>query len=488
MRSSLKVVFSTLLCSSLVYSFVLSNAFAQATGGQSNTNVGGTQVSSNTTNNVTNNINTNNNLVAAGVAVDANGVLQRLTNGDPNGMLARERAAQALANLDADIAQPSKLRKISLTRLARLTQQAIQEGHGPDEAMKCLAGLTRIKYVFYYPETKDIVIAGPAEGWMQDFAGRLVGIESGQPILELEELVVALRTFPPEQNSNPIVYCSIDATAEGLSRMQQFISSLPRYNPPEEQYIVNGLQQSLGMQLVTVGGIPATTRFARIMVEADYRMKLIGIGLVEPAARIKSFVSLANFGALARNAMCRWWFVPDYERIRMSEDGLGAELVGDGVKLVGEDEFVSSSGQRQQAGRQNRASERFTRGFTDQYGKLAERDPVYAQLRNCIDMLSVAALIQKNDYYGQAGWDLSVLGDESVYPVQNYNAPEKVATAVNAIWKGSNLATPVGGGVQIQASQAVDAENLLEDEKGAVAAARTEIKLSDLPAHQWWWD
>ncbi len=432
---------------------------------------------------------TNNNLVAAGVAVDANGVLQRLTSGDPNGFLARERAAQALASLDADIARPSKHRKVSLTRLARLTQQAINEGHGPDEAMKSLAGLTRIKYVFYYPETKDIVIAGPAEGWMQDFSGRLVGIESGQPLLELEELVVALRTFPPNKNSNPIVYCSIDATDEGLARMQQFLSSIGRQiGPGDEQYIVNGLQESLGLQVVTVGGIPATTRFARIMVEADYRMKLIGIGLEEPAARIRSYISLANFGAMARNAMCRWWFVPDYKRIRTSEDGMAAELVGDGVKLIGEDEIVSASGQRQQAGRQNRASERFTKGFTDRYGQLAERDPVYAQLRNCIDMLIVAALIQKNDYYGQAGWDLSVLGDESVYPVENYNAPEKVASAVNSIWKGSHLATPVGGGVQIEASQAMDADNLLEDEAGTVAAARAEVNIGDLPADKWWWD
>ena len=226
--------------------------------------------------------------------------------------------------------------------MAKLTAQAIREGHGPDEAMKNLAGLTRIKYVFYYPETQDIVIAGPAEGWMQDFSGRLVGIESGQPILELEELVVALRTFPPNKSSNPIVYCSIDATDEGLQRMQEFLSQIGRQIVPgDEQFIVNGLQQSLGLQVVTVGGIPAKTRFARILVEADYRMKLIGIGLEEPAARIRSYISLANFGAMARNAMCRWWFVPDYQRIRTSEDGYAAELVGNGVKLIGEDEVVS---------------------------------------------------------------------------------------------------------------------------------------------------
>lgn len=430
------------------------------------------------------------NLVAAGVAVDADGVLRRLTRGDAQGLLTRERAKQALALLDADVAQRSQLRKVSLTRLAKLVEKSIHEGHGPDEAMKHLAGLTRIKYMFYYPETGDIVIAGPAEGWMQDLAGRPVGIETGRPVLELQDLVVAMRTFPPGKSNKPVVYCSIDATEEGLARMQQFLSEIgTRFQGGiDEQYIVNGLRESLGLQVITVGGVPANTHFAQVMVEADYRMKLIGIGLEQPAANIRSYISLANYAAMARNAMARWWFVPDYQHIRVSEDGLAAEFVGNGVKLVGEDEVVGKDGSRQQVGRQNRASQRFTEGFTNKYGQLADRDPVYAQLRNCIDMLIVAALMQQNDYYGQAGWDLSVLGDEKVFPVETYNAPKQVASAVNSIWKGSRLATPVGGGVEIRAKQVLDAENLLADEKGEVDAARKSVSLADLPADKWWWD
>jgi hypothetical protein len=394
----------------------------------------------------------------AGVVVDADGVLRRLTRDDTQGMLARERAQQALATMDSDIAKPSPLRKVSLTRLSRLTKQSIDEGHGPDEAMKHLAGLTRIKYVFYYPDTQDIVVAGPAEGWMENLAGRPVGVESGRPVLELQDLVVALRTFPPGKNSKPVVYCSIDATEEGLARMQQFLSQIGSnfQGGIDEQFIVDGLRESLGLQVITVGGVPATTHFAQVMVEADYRMKLIGIGLEEPAAEIRSYVSLANFASMARNAMVRWWFVPDYQRIRVSEDGLAAEFVGNGVKLVGEDEVVGKDGSRRTAGIQNRASQRFTDGFTRKYGQLADRDPVYAQLRNCIDMLVVAALLQQHDFYGQAGWDLSVLGDEKVFPVR--------------------------------ASKVLENENLLVDDKGEVDAARKAVSLTDLPADKWWWD
>ncbi len=428
-------------------------------------------------------------IIAAGVAVDADGVLQRLTVNDPTGQLTRQRVQESKARLGTEITARSPLRKVSLTRLAKLIKQSIDEGHGPDEAMQHLAGLTRIKYVFYYPDTQDIVLAGPAEGWVETPAGRVVGFHTGQPTMELQDLVVALRAFPPSEQANPLVYCSIDATPEGLQRMQQFLSSIGRQiQPGDEQYIVEGLRKSLGMQVITLGGISPKTHFAQVMVEADYRMKLIGIGLERAPARIRSYVSLASFATIARNSMCRWWFVPDYQRIRMSEDGNAAEFVGTGVKLVGEDELVARDGSRIQSGSQNRASRRFTQTFTDKYAQIAENAPVYGQLRNCVDMLVAAAYLQQNELYGKAGWDLSVLGDEATYPVETYNAPQQVATAVNSMWKGQHLATPLGGGVQIEATQALDAENLLADDKGEVAEAHQAINLSELPADTWWWD
>ena len=427
--------------------------------------------------------------IFSGVAVDANGVLQRLTVNDATGQLTRQRIQESKARLGREITERSPLRKISLTRLAKLIQKSIDEGHGPDEAMLHLAGLTRIQYVFYYPETQDIVLAGPAEGWVETAAGRVVGFHTGQPTMELQDLVIALRAFPPGKKTNPLVHCSIDATPEGLQRMQQFLSQVGRQiTPRDEQFIVEGLRDSLGLQMITLGGISSKTHFAQVMVEADYKMKLIGIGLEPAPARIRSYLSLASFASIARNAMCRWWFVPDYERIKMSADGNAAEFVGMGVKLVGEDEMVARDGSRRQSGNQNRASRKFTQSFTDKYAQIAKNAPVYGQLRNCVDMLVAAAFLQEHDLYGKAGWDLSVLGNEEVYPVETYNAPQQVASAVNSMWKGRHLATPVGGGVQIEARQALSSENLLADDQGEVSAARDSVSLKDLPADAWWWD
>lgn len=436
---------------------------------------------------------------ASGVVVDANGVLHRVADSDPTGRLARQRAQQALARFDQDLAQPSKLRKVSLTRLEKAVQQKLDAGEQPTNTMLCLAGLTRIDYVFCYPDTGDIVVAGPAEPWAESPSGRLLGIESGQPIVELQDLVVALRAFPPQAadgtgRNNPLIYCSIDPTQEGLARFQNFLSQFSRTmtggrpTAAQTHALTSQMQQQLGAQEITVGGIPVSTHFAQVLVEADYRMKLIGIGLEQPPVKLTSYVARANPAAVSRNAMQRWYFVPDYQRLRVTEDGLAMELVGEGVKLVGEDEAIRQGGQRQAVARSNRASQAFVDAFTKVYPQLAQRSPIFAQLRNCIDLAITAAFIQDRDLYGQADWQMTTLGNENAFPVENANAPKKVASAVNAVWKNSTLMTPIGGGVTIHPREALQPVNLLNDDKGKLGAARGQQSLSGLKAGQWWWD
>ncbi|MBN2477564.1 MAG: DUF1598 domain-containing protein [Pirellulales bacterium] len=421
----------------------------------------------------------------AGVVVDAQGVLHTKMFADPGGMLTQQRIAAAKAALDPELATHSPIRYISLNRL----EAAIAQRQGaPTDAMRNLGGLLRVKYVFYFPESKDIVIAGPAEGWMVDPAGRTVGIQSGRPVVQLQDLVVALRAFPPGRSGEKLIGCSIDPTPEGLAAMQRFLQTIgSRATPNDTQYIVEGLQTSLGLQKVSINGVSPKTHFAQVLVEADYRMKLIGIGLEQPPIRLVSYVERANPSQVSRNAMQRWFFTPDYQCVRVSEDRLAMELVGDGVKLVGENEMVTAGGQRQTTTRTNKASQAFVTGFTQKYPQLAERSPVYAELRNLIDLSVAAAFIQQEGYCQKAGWNMELFGDERQFAVETYHAPQMVATAVNAIWKGRQLMTPVGGGVSIHAEQALQDQNLLADDAGQVAKAHQGTKL-DLAEGQWWWD
>ena len=430
---------------------------------------------------------------AGGVVIDANGVLR--TRIVPDAGLSAERLKAAVAALPADLQTKSPLRKIALSRLEAELAKAAATGRGIPEEFQKLAGLTRVQYVFIYPADGtgqdsgpgEVVIAGPAEPWATDATGRVVGVASGTPTVLLEDLAAAIRAFPPGEPTDHNIGCSIDPTQEGLAAMQTFLRKLGRVNPKAgTNDIVNGMRESLGPQRVRIDGVSAASHFAQVMVEADYRMKLIGIGLEPPPVKMNSWIELTSAGGVAANALQRWYFMPDYKCIRVSEDDLAIELVGRGVKLVGADEAVLPDGRRMTADRADRASKTFTDTFTRKYPEIAARNPVYAQLRTLIDLAVLAAYLQEHDAYGRTHWDAAALRDEQICTIERFQPPTVVEPAINAVWRGNRLLTPIGGGVTLQPRIALDSPNLLMDEQGTVAAARGE-KLA-VPAGRWWWD
>lgn len=431
----------------------------------------------------------------AGVEIDAEGVLRTRLFPDRTGDLTRQRLAAAKQALPSEVMQASDLRMISLNRLEKEIVKRLEAGQPLTDIMKNMAGLTKISHVFYYPETKDIVIAGPAEGFFPDNSGRMIGMETGKAVMQLDDMLVALRAFAPERQSAQTLGCSIDPTQEGLAKFQAAVNELAQKTSTNEiiirgneNNIVDTLKTSIGKQVVTIKGVPANSHFAQVLVEADYRMKMIGIGLERNYVDIPSWAEHVKPRSVAKNALIRWYFEPDYQRINISEDQNAAKLIGQGIKLVGADERVASDGSRQAAKGGDRASRNFTREFTERYDRLAEQSPVFGQLRNLMDMAIVAAFIKEMDYYGDAGWDMPVLGDESQLSVETLVTPTHVEPLVNGMWKGGQFAAPIGGGVTIQPSRALSVDNMLVDEDGKINETKGTVSLNDLAADQWWWD
>ena len=422
----------------------------------------------------------------AGIDVDAAGVL-KIRQFDPR--LARQRLAAArAAAADQDVMRPSKLRKVSLRRLEQHIAETIAAGGKVSDDAAAMAGLTAVKYVFFYPESRDIVVAGPAEGYFADQTERLIGTETGTPTVLLEDMVTAMRAFAPGQPPTGVISVSIDPTAEGLQAMQNFLASVRgRVQPSDSQRLAMGLKNNLGLQTVTFRGIPDTTHFARVLVEADYRMKLIGIGLEQPPVRLKSYVERANPKTVAANAMERWYFQPNYDGVAVSDDSLAMEIKERGVQLVGQNERVVG-GNRIRNARVNKASQAFTSDFTEKFNEIAGKVRVYAELRQLIDISIAAAYIQEQDFYTQADWDAGVLMNEDAVPVETYQAPEQVETAVNAIWRGNTLMTPLGGGVNMQPRVALSSDHLTVDTSGEVVGVKKDAADVQLADGQWWWD
>jgi hypothetical protein len=385
-----------------------------------------------------------------GVAVDAKGVLTAKTFTATGGALRLKRLRAAHAALPTDVATPSAFRKVSLVRLAKAVQARLDAGKPLDESMKQLAGLQRVQYIFLFPERGDIVIAGPAEGWVSNASDRVVGIRTGAPTLRLEDLVVALRAYPAGGRAVNSVGCSIDPTAQGVARLRAFQRTIPRSVSDSQRRqvalrILRGTRTALGMGMVRVFGIHPDTHAALVLLEADYRMKRIGIGLESPPVRMNTFIG--SLKTSRNSAFVRWWFTPRYDCLKVTEDALAMELVGQGVQLLGEHMVLGLDGRltTPPGSKPAVASQLFTNDFTRLYPEIARRRPVFSELRNVIDLLVVAASLHKQNWYGRVDWDAKTFLDESVLKVRTRPTPRQVPAVSNAVWKGRRLFVPSGG-------------------------------------------
>jgi hypothetical protein len=105
-----------------------------------------------------------------------------------------------------------------------------------------------------------------------------------------------------------------------------------------------------------------------------------------------------------------------------------------------------------------------------------------------IDLAVAAAYIQNRGWYDKANWAMSTFGNEERIGVEKQREPQQVPTAVNAIWNGNTLMTPVGGGVRIEPSASLTSGNVLSDSDGSVESTRKSIDLEKVGDDQWWWD
>jgi len=266
-----------------------------------------------------------------------------------------------------------------------------------------------------------------------------------------------------------------------LQQFQQQFGGIPRglQQRAIQQEFIRGVRENIGTQTVRVDGIPATTHAAQMMVAADYRMKRIALGEDRLAVRgLRSFIDYTTPND--SNALFRWYFVPDYDSVILTEDRTGMQLDGKGVKLIGEVELEGvvvglDTGSRE-----------FTQSFTRLYPEISRQAMVFAQLRNWIDMLICAAHIQREDFYGQSGWSMEFFGNEERYRLETFPAPKEVEPIVGARTAGTRLLTPVGG-IEIDAEIALDEDRVRADTNNIIADQQKKITL-ELPEGVWWWD
>ena len=406
-----------------------------------------------------------------GISVDTNGIVRTIEPGSLASIATQRR--KILQENPPETGRRRELQKVSLKRIVAEVQRAVTKDEPLSPEVLTLGGLEQITYVFVDPDSHDVILAGPSDEVSIDGNGSFVGENTGRPLLLLEDLIVALRAIDGARMGG--MRCSIDPTPEGVAQLQKVLTSTKQMTNPQQMF--QAMEEALGPQQITVGGVPADTHFAQVLVAADYRMKRIGMGL-EPSGltKLPSYLSMIPPGQTA-TTLPRFWLEAQYSPIARDPDELGWKLTGRKMVCLTETDLLAQEGMLRGRGRTDKNAARWCEQMTASYDDLASSKPVFSELLNCVDLGVVAALIESRQLADRAGLDLSLLIDTSFVQLSKYQIPTHVPTVAHGMKRGNRWVLSASGGVQFQPwaflEEVVEAEDV-ESERLLALAARPE--------------
>lgn len=426
-----------------------------------------------------------------GVYIDPAGVLRPLLGKDATGQLAALRHASLPSVRYEDARRTSPLRKVSLTRLERAAQLRLAAGKPLTEAMHVLAGLQRVQYVFVYPESGDLVLAGPAGDWQWAAENRIVGADTGLPVVRLDDLVVVLRHAMNFADAK--FGCLITPRQEALARTQAFLNESAKQSIPVggRPRWLEQLRASVGSQEIEVYGLDPRTRAARVMVEADYRMKLVGMGLEEGVPGVRSYLDLIDVPpgkTPPPMGVLRWWFTLNYDAVVADDERNAFALRGQALQVLSENEKLAADGRRIHTGQSEELNRQFAQSFTQHFDALCKKYPIYAELRNICDLALACTLEREEKLAEKVGWHMTCFGSEAAFAVELGPAPREVDTVINhRVVNRVHVVAGVSGGVRIDPGPLVASSAVQADRSGELRERRGAAP-KPMPLDVWWWD
>ena len=311
---------------------------------------------------------------------------------------------------------PSKDRAVSLKVLEERVKNCMLKGEKCPQNILQLCGLSKIYGYVLDDENKDIILVGKAD--------------TNSPPLYLEDFVIALRNIWWKYallKGNTYYYsnpgCSIDPDSETLQKLQQLEGTILSTSTQVESIIQNWSTICSQPQKVKVLGIPFDTRFAKVMVEADYFMKRIvngsdslgidGLESLIDMALAKAKQDIIKKRPISIPLLNRFWFFPGENRYQ--EDKGVVIIKKCEVILLTEEQFLTNTGSMVGSGQADPLAQRFAENFSAKYKQISESKPIYAELEGLFRLVTLAKLMNDKEVLSEVGLDLDYLMNQ--YPV-----------------------------------------------------------------------
>lgn len=261
---------------------------------------------------------------------------------------------------------------------------------------------------------------GFLEGFLVDDAGDgdlvLVGLQSdSRPSLRLDDLAVGTRSLD-RPDGHP--YCSLDPRWEDTRALQKLFRQTGQLSSPGAlRAFFERLRATVGPQQVVVGGVPTNSRFAHVMVDADYHMKKVSQGIISlegVASYLDRSLEAAGESVASGNAaaqppvsMARFWFHVA-ARNPTFEEGKGIVWLDRcSVVVLTEKQTATATGGLVDAGEDDPIAEAFADELSARISAETRDVPVYADLENLFRLRALLLAADFRNSFFMAGLDSS---------------------------------------------------------------------------------
>jgi hypothetical protein len=214
-------------------------------------------------------------------------------------------------------------------------------------------------------------------------------------------------------------------------------------------------------------------------------MKRLGMGLVpSPVDGLTSYLELltdvANLNS--RAAQPRWWIAYGEQPVERDSEGLGWRISRPGIQVYTASGRLLADGRIASQIESDPTAKQWADAMTAHYDQLAIVEPVFGQLRGCMDLALVTAVLASGDLPAQAGLELPMLFDETRLQLAVHRVPKSVASHASAIRRGRTWVVSVSGGVELDVPRVVNVADVQADVREA------RMRASPKHANSWWWD
>src|ERR1700754_151439 len=310
--------------------------------------------------------------------------------------------------------KPKPQKAVSLTQLSA----AAASGRPPR-----LEGLTRLDGFITDPVTRDVILWGLTE--------------RNQPELQFDDFVIALRAGfgrYDEIRGNTIYRKPPLISIDPDPAVFQVLRQLNVSNAAGKQQFAEICRTP---QTVRVEGMPRNSRLAKILVDADYRMKKVSQGTVtlpiaspfpsHHAAQLAEWRAAATRGDVGRGWNTRYWFEAGRFNYQGSREADMSLLDGDTVffesaevVLRDEDQRLAAQG-TSASGKINPVARAFSCAWTRRMDDVSRCEPIWRDMHNMFRHFAVARVMVERKAFTRVSFTGDFLLDR--YPVVQVPLP-----------------------------------------------------------------